>query len=64
MCLCRGWRKVEYFGTKGEERKVSVCGSGWKVRVRAFVVEREALTVEEFDLLVACSVTSRVVRLG
>ena len=55
---------MEYFGTKGEERKVSVCGSGWKVRVTAFVVEREALTVEEFDLLVACSVTSRVVRLG
>ena len=27
------------FGTKGEERKVSVCGSGWKVRVTAFVVE-------------------------
>ena len=44
------------FGTKGEERKVSVRGSGWKVRVTAFVVEREALTVEEFDLVVACSV--------
>ena len=64
MCLCCGWRKAEYFGTKGEERKVSVSGSGWKERVTAIVVEREALTVEEFDLLVACSVTSRVVRLG